>query len=138
MPISRPLPSPTEPSVAPTPLAGLLTQVLGELGVAERLAQTQVLLNWSTVVGPLLAAQTRPLRVSRGGRLEVAVPSASWRTQLAFMRADLIRRLNDAVGHPVVRDLILLNQPVAVPPPPGAAGRAGPASFPSSQPKESR
>jgi hypothetical protein len=104
--------------------------VLGELGVAEKLAQTQVLLAWSTVVGPLLAAHTRPLRVGRGGRLEIAVPSASWRTQLAFMRVDLVRRLNDAVGHPVVRDLILLNHPLAPPSVAATAGRTPPRFLP--------
>ena len=64
---------------------------------------------WDEVVGPEVAQRARPLRV-RNGRLEVAVPSAVWRTQLNFSKKDLIDRINHQLGKEVVKQLILLNK----------------------------
>ena len=100
----------TDPPAAPLPLSGLLQALIGELGVEERLAQTRVLLAWEEAAGPLVAAQAQPLRITRG-RLELAVPSATWRNQLSFMKHDLLLRLNHVAGEEVIRDLVFLNQP---------------------------
>ena len=64
---------------------------------------------WEEAVGPALTQQTRPLRV-HNGRLEVAVPSAVWRSQLSFMQRDIVARLNELVGEPVIEELVLLNK----------------------------
>jgi hypothetical protein len=60
-------------------------------------------------VGPLLARHTQPLRVSNG-RLEVAVPGASWRNQLGFLQAQLVTRLNLAAQAEVISAVVLLNR----------------------------
>lgn len=107
LPPSRSL---TDPPAAPMPLSGLLRTLIGELGVEDRLAQSRALLVWEEAAGPLVAAQARPLRITRG-RLELSVPSATWRNQLSFMKHDLLLRLNQLAGEEVVRDLVFLNQP---------------------------
>jgi hypothetical protein len=66
---------------------------------------------WKEAAGPAVAARARPLRIRRG-RLELAVPSAVWRTQLSFARADLICRVNELAGETVVREIVILNQPL--------------------------
>lgn len=106
----RPLRSPSDQPVEPVPLSGLLQTLVGELGVEERLAQCRAILVWEEAAGPLVASQARPLRILRG-RLELAVPSATWRNQLSFMKPDLLRRLNQLAGEEVVRELVFLNQP---------------------------
>ena len=94
-----------------TPLGALLTSILGELGVSGKLAECEVLLAWEEVAGPELAARARPTRV-RNASLELAVPSAAWRTQLSFAKDDLVRRLNERVGRSVVSDIKLTNSPL--------------------------
>ena len=64
---------------------------------------------WEEAVGPALAQYTRPLRLSKG-YLEVAVPSAVWRTQLNFMQRDIAARINELLGEQVIKGLKLLNQ----------------------------
>ena len=90
-------------------LHGLLEAVVEDLGVEEKLAECRVRMVWEEAVGPALAQYTRPLRVRRG-YLEVAVPSAVWRTQLSFMQRDIVARINELMGGEVVEELKLLNQ----------------------------
>ena len=42
--------------------------------------------------------------------MEIAVPSAVWRTQLSFMQLEIVARINELMGSEVVKDLRLLNQ----------------------------
>ena len=98
-------------SAKPLAIGGLLNGVLSELGLTEKLRECRALQAWEEAAGPAVAARARPLRIRRG-RLELAVPSAVWRTQLSFARADLIRRVNELAGESVVREIVILNQPV--------------------------
>ena len=68
---------------------------------------------WKEAVGPTLAQHTSPLRLSKG-YLEVAVPSAVWRTQLNFMQRDIAARINELLGSQVLKGLKLLNQSESV------------------------
>ena len=95
----------------PLALGGLLTGVLSELGLDEKLRECRALLAWEEAAGAAVAARARPLRIRRG-RLELAVPSAVWRTQLSFARDDLVRRVNELAGETVIREIAILNQPL--------------------------
>jgi len=68
-------------------------------------------LAWPQVAGPTLAQHASPLRV-RSGRLELAVPAATWRAQLVFLQQDLVARLNAAAGCHVISSLVLVNRPL--------------------------
>jgi predicted nucleic acid-binding Zn ribbon protein len=59
---------------------------------------------WPSVVGPQLAAHTRPLRCV-GHRLELSADSSAWQTQLTGMEGDLRARINAAWGGALVREL---------------------------------
>lgn len=48
---------------------------------------------WPELVGPGIAAVTRPLRVSEGV-LFVAVSSSPWMMELNMMKGDIMRRIN--------------------------------------------
>jgi predicted nucleic acid-binding Zn ribbon protein len=90
-------------------LGGLLEAVVADLGLARRLAETRALLAWDETVGGPMAQHARPLRLQRG-RLEVAVASAAWRTQLSFMHREIVARLNQAAGETVIGEMVLLNR----------------------------
>ena len=100
----------------PEAVAGLLEGVLEDLGVAGKVRECQALLAWESVAGPQLARHARPVRVQRG-RLQLAVPSAVWRTHLSFSKQQLVERINQRLGGRVIRDLIFVNRPIE--------GRAG-------------
>ncbi len=90
-------------------LGSLLEGLIADLGLSQKLTECRAKMVWEEAVGAALAGQTRPLRV-RNGRLEVAVASAVWRTQLSFMQRDIVKRINRLVGEEVIKELILLNR----------------------------
>ena len=98
-----------EPSEAEG-IGSLLKAVIGDLGVEEKMAQAQAVLTWPEVAGPELASRSRALRVHHA-RLEVAVPSAVWRTQLSFVKADLVKRINERIGSATIKDIRLVSKP---------------------------
>ena len=101
-------------SISPTEeraeqLGGLLEALVADLGLEHKLGEYRARQVWEEAVGPTLAAQSRSLKV-RNGRMEVAVPSAVWRTQLSFMQKDIVDRINQLAGQKIIRELILRNQ----------------------------
>lgn len=88
----------------PTPLGEVLSRALGDLGLAERLQQARVVLDWPRTVGGEIARHTRASGLRRGV-LSVQVRTPAWAAQLAFLKADLIARLNRRAQAELVRDI---------------------------------
>ena len=95
----------------PEAVSSLLEGVLEELGVAGKVRECQALLAWESVAGPQLAQHARAVKVHRG-RLQLAVPSAVWRTHLSFSKQLLVERINQRLGRRVIRDLVFVNRPI--------------------------
>ncbi|BDI15915.1 hypothetical protein ANSO36C_17170 [Nostoc cf. commune SO-36] len=77
------------------------------LGVLEKQAKWQeqpfqrLLKFWAEVVGPVVAANTRPLSIQRDV-LSVATSSAAWAQNLTFGRTSLLLKLNKKLPTPLV------------------------------------
>lgn len=91
------------------PIGGLLEAVLAEMGLSQKMLEFRILAEWENAVGPQMAKWSQAKRVNNG-RLEVVVKSAVWRTQLSFVKQEIVDRLNKKLGKKVVRELVLLNQ----------------------------
>jgi predicted nucleic acid-binding Zn ribbon protein len=87
---------------APRPLAAALAQLTGALAPASPLARVQEV--WESAVGPAVAASARPT-AERDGVLTVTCAAAVWAQELDLMAAELIPRLNAALGVDGVREL---------------------------------
>jgi predicted nucleic acid-binding Zn ribbon protein len=84
------------PNDRPEHLGDVLRRFLNEKGLAKRVGQTSALEAWPAVVGPAVAAATKPVAVMPDGTLLVAVRSAAWMNELSFMERDLLEALNRA------------------------------------------
>ncbi|MBV9656137.1 MAG: DUF721 domain-containing protein [Acetobacteraceae bacterium] len=88
-------------------------------------AATQVLTDWPAIVGPALAAVTAPRRL-QGGTLAIAC-SGPIALELQHVGAELLARINGALGRPVVERLRFVQDmnppplPPQAPPPPSPA-----------------
>lgn len=87
---------------SPRPLALALAELSEQLAPATALAAVQSA--WPAAVGPAIAAQAQPVS-ERAGSVTVACRSAVWAQELDLMSAELIERLNQALGRPAVRAL---------------------------------
>lgn len=110
--VSRPAAAGADRSgTGPEAVAVLLEGVLEDLGVAGKVRECQAMLAWESVAGPQLVRHAQAVRVQRG-RLQLAVPSAVWRTHLSFSKQQLVERINQRLGRRVIRDLVFVNRPI--------------------------
>ncbi|HEX7123472.1 MAG TPA: DUF721 domain-containing protein [Gemmatimonadaceae bacterium] len=88
----------------PEPLGEALRRFLDGAGLAPRVEQAAVLEEWPRVVGPTVAAVTRPMAVTADGTLFVAVRTAAWMSELALLEREIVSRLREVSPRaPVVR-----------------------------------
>jgi predicted nucleic acid-binding Zn ribbon protein len=86
----------------PQPLSTAIGGLLSDHGWGERAAVGSVFGNWAEIVGPDLAAHTRPDGFA-GGELTIAADSTAWATQVRLLASTLVRRLNAELGDGTVR-----------------------------------
>ncbi|MEX2152261.1 MAG: DUF721 domain-containing protein [Gemmatimonadaceae bacterium] len=82
----------------PQKLGDVMTGMLKQSGIADRIAQSTVIPEWAKLVGPQIAKVTEPLSVTPQGTLFVAVTTNAWMTELSLMEPALLRRLNERTG----------------------------------------
>ncbi len=84
----------------------MLDALLSGWGLDDRLHQYRALLVWEEVVGPQIAARTKPDRI-RDGVLEVCVDQPTWMQQLQLLKPQILAKLNAKLGNEVLRDIFL-------------------------------
>jgi predicted nucleic acid-binding Zn ribbon protein len=83
----------------PRQLGDVMSDVLKQSGISDRIAQANVIPEWPKLVGPQIARVTEPLSITPQGILFVAVTTNAWMTELSLMEPDLLRRLNEKTGN---------------------------------------
>lgn len=82
----------------PRKVGDVVTELLRQSGIADRISQAKVIPEWPALVGPQIARVTEPLSVTPQGTLFVAVTTNAWMTELSLMEPDLLRRINERTG----------------------------------------
>ncbi len=63
-------------------------------------------LRWAEIVGPEIAARAQPVRLFRG-RLLIHCDHDVWRTELAYLKPELLKRIAEVEGDGVVKEIFL-------------------------------
>jgi predicted nucleic acid-binding Zn ribbon protein len=90
----------------PQPLSTALDALLGDQGWRTAAAIGSVFGRWDQLVGPDVAAHTRPERFN-DGELVVIADSAAWATQVRLLTSAVLRRLNEELGHGTVTRVVV-------------------------------
>ena len=90
----------------PQPLSAALDGLLADQGWQTQAAVGSVFGRWDQLVGPDVAAHTRPERFS-DGELVVIADSAAWATQVRLLTSVVLRRLNTELGHGTVTRVVV-------------------------------
>jgi predicted nucleic acid-binding Zn ribbon protein len=88
-------------------LSEVLVDYLRESGLEQSVLDVQIEEVWPRVMGETVRKLTRSVEV-KDGMLIVRVSSAALKAQLFENRFELVRKLNEAVGAPAVRDCRIL------------------------------
>lgn len=100
----------------PAAVADLLSSALRGTPTEKRLKEGNIWLEWDSAVGKQIAGRARPVSF-RDGTLTVAVESAPWMQQLAFLKKGIMEKLNARLGEELVRDIYLkAGKPAKTPP----------------------
>ena len=105
----------------PRALAAMLPKIARPAFGKRGFAEAGVLTDWPVIVGPVLAAETRPIKLTfpRGARaegtLQIRVTSA-FSTELQHLAPLVIERINRYFGFGAVGRLTLSQGPVISPP----------------------
>lgn len=84
-----------------------LVACLRENGLEKPVLEVQVEEVWPRVMGEVVAGLTHSVEV-KDGMLVVRVRSAALKAQLFENRFELVKKLNEAVGAPVLKDCRIL------------------------------
>lgn len=84
-----------------------LMDFLRESGLEQTVMDRQIEEVWPQVMGETVQQLTRSVEV-KDGMLYVRVNSAALKAQLFENRFELVRKLNEAVGAPAIRDCRIL------------------------------
>ncbi len=85
-------------------LGDSLDEYARSLGLDQPDAFARVHAAWPDVVGPAVAAATRPIAL-RDGTVVVEVDGAEWATQLRYLEQQFIEVLTERVGDGIVEHL---------------------------------
>lgn len=94
-------------SVNSLSITDALVEYLRESGLEQSVLDVQIEDLWPKVMGETVAKLTRSIEVNNG-MLVVHVNSAALKAQLFENRFELVRKLNEAVGAPAIKDCRIL------------------------------
>jgi len=87
------------------PVSLALAETLGAFDLAAALRPHMAKAKWAEVVGPQVAGVTQVEAVRGGTTLVVRVKNSVWANELVLLKGDMLRRLNKALGGPVLTDI---------------------------------
>jgi predicted nucleic acid-binding Zn ribbon protein len=88
----------------PAKLGDVLAKLMKARGWQKPAAEATVFGSWEKVVGPDVAAHSRPIKLE-GGELTIEAESTAWATQLRMLAGTILPRIAGVVGHNVVTKL---------------------------------
>ena len=89
----------------PRRIGEAINDLIGELGMRERVDAATVVEAWAELAGPQINAVTRSVRFEKG-TLTVYLTRATWRQELHFRRSIWMEQLNDKLGRALVREVV--------------------------------
>jgi hypothetical protein len=93
-----------------TDLLKLLPLLLRQAGDSDEARQQAVFAAWAAAAGPQIRRVTTPVRLERKTLL-VAVPDATWRTQLEGFSGQALFKVNSLLGSPAVTSIEFVINP---------------------------
>ena len=88
----------------PVTLGTILPNLLKSLRSGSDTQLVRVWELWDDVVGKTISENARPAAF-KGNLLLVEVSSSTWMHQLQFLKSDIIKKINDAIGQVSVEEI---------------------------------
>ena len=91
----------------PLKVSDLMRVIIRQNGLETPLLQRRLVESWDDIAGELIAKYTTEKYI-RNQDLCVHIENPALRSEISMMKTELIRKLNNAVGGQVIRDIRLI------------------------------
>lgn len=88
-------------------ISKILNSLCDTLGLKKKMNEEKLIALWDKAVNRRIAERSRAIKI-QGSKLLVEVSGSSWRNELAYLKPELIRKLNSLVGSAVIEDIIFV------------------------------
>lgn len=79
-------------------------KIVRRLGVEHPDETARLFSAWDEIVGPMVSSRCEPVSL-KDGILTVKAPSPAWAAELRYLSPELIRRANEQLGKPLIREV---------------------------------
>ena len=87
-----------------TELSTLINNFTSNPKIKSKLKKFTIFNHWEEIAGKEIAAKTKPQKIFKGV-LYISVSSSTWANELSMMSRQLINKINDFAGEPLINDL---------------------------------
>lgn len=94
----------TKKTKKPKALAHSITRLLRNMGIEEKVKEHQAINEWSHIVGENVSKVTKAQNVVNG-ILFVKVKNSSWRSELIYMRQEILIKIDKTVGRGIIKEV---------------------------------
>lgn len=88
----------------PLRIGDVLQEEMKRRNIPVDCREAEIVAGWEKTVGPVIFQQTRPDKIANG-TLYLKVSSPAWMQQLQFMKAEIIEKVNAALGKKTVGNI---------------------------------
>ncbi|MFQ5636798.1 MAG: DUF721 domain-containing protein [bacterium] len=88
----------------PKKLGNVLSVLIKNLGIETKVKQYSALNNWPEIVGKKVAGVTSVEKI-HDGIIYVKVKNNAWRTELVYMKKEILTKITESVGKKVITDI---------------------------------
>ena len=85
----------------------ILLNYFKDLGIEKPIQRYQALDIWAEVVGEKISEVTKPQRITKD-KIIVKVKNDTWRYEIGYHKAEIIRKINTRLGGEVIKDIIFI------------------------------
>lgn len=87
-----------------TDISTLINNLSRGLGFETKMIEMSIQKKWAEIMGENIAHHTRPEQI-RYKRLYIKVDNTLWMHQLAFLKEEILRRVNYSVGREIINEV---------------------------------
>jgi predicted nucleic acid-binding Zn ribbon protein len=82
----------------------VLKELIGSLGIQEKLDEYEAVNRWEEVLGEHIAKAATAVGI-KNGILHIHVQTGPWRNELTMRKKEIIDKLNASIGSKIVKDI---------------------------------
>jgi predicted nucleic acid-binding Zn ribbon protein len=90
---------------SPEKLGSIIDSILSERGYSTICKEYDVVSKWKDIVGEKIASVTECTR-TENGKLYVKVSSSSWRNEIVYLKAEILKKVKKETGCSTIYDIV--------------------------------